>query len=79
MVNKSGAIYWYQCSDLTSDDEYIGETSRTFGEGYKEHLALYHRDQRIPHNKQIPHTVTLTKVKQSAHQRTAHIQALTPP
>ena len=32
MVNQSGAIYWYQCGDLGCDDEYIGETSRTFGE-----------------------------------------------
>ena len=32
MVNKSGAIYWFQCGDLTCNDEYIGETSRTFGE-----------------------------------------------
>ena len=38
MVNQSGAIYWYQCGDLSCDDEYIGETSRTFGERYKEHL-----------------------------------------
>ena len=36
MVNQSGAIYWYQCGDLDCDDEYIGETSRTFGERYKE-------------------------------------------
>ena len=40
MVNQSGAIYWYQCGDLGCDDEYIGETSRTFGERYKEHLKL---------------------------------------
>ena len=26
MFNKSGGIYWFQCSDLTCDDEYIGET-----------------------------------------------------
>ena len=32
LVNQSGAIYWYQCGDLGCDDEYIGETSRTFGE-----------------------------------------------
>ena len=32
MVNQSSAIYWYQCGDLGCDDEYIGETSRTFGE-----------------------------------------------
>ena len=37
MVSKSGAIYWFQCGNL-SCDEYIGETSRTFGERYKEHL-----------------------------------------
>ena len=38
MVNQSGAIYWYQCGDLGCDEEYIGETSGTFGERYKEHL-----------------------------------------
>ena len=32
MVNQSDAIYWYQCGDLGCDDEYIGETSRTFVE-----------------------------------------------
>ena len=38
MANKSGVIYWLQCGDLTCDGEYIGETSRTFGERFKEHL-----------------------------------------
>ena len=38
IVNQSGAIYRYQCGDLGCDDEYIGETSRTFGKRYKEHL-----------------------------------------
>ena len=38
MVNESGAIYWCQCGDLGCDDEYIGETCRTFGKRYKEHL-----------------------------------------
>ena len=38
MVNKSGSIYWFQCADLTCNDEYRGETSRTFGERFKEHL-----------------------------------------
>ena len=38
MVNQSAAIYWYQCGDLGCDDEYIVETSRTFGERCKEHL-----------------------------------------
>ena len=38
MVSKNGAIYWFQCGDLFCDDEYIGETCRTFGERYKELL-----------------------------------------
>ena len=38
MENKSGVIYWFQCGELVCDEEYIGETSRTFGERFKEHL-----------------------------------------
>ena len=53
MVNQSGAIYWYQCGDLGCDDEYIGETSRTFGERYKEHLkapsAIHHHSPQTGH------------------------------
>ena len=50
MGNQSGAIYWYQCVDLSCDDECIGETSRTFGERYKEHLkapsAIHHHSSQ---------------------------------
>ena len=53
MVNQSGAIYWYQCGDLGCDDEYIGETSRTYGERYKEHLkapsAIHHYSSQTGH------------------------------
>ena len=38
MENRSGAIYWFQCEELACGEEYIGETSRTFGERFKEHL-----------------------------------------
>ena len=38
MVRKSGDIYWFQCGDLTCDDEYIGKIFRTVGERFKEHL-----------------------------------------
>ena len=38
MANKSGTTYWFQKGDLTCDDVYIGETSGTFGERFKEHL-----------------------------------------
>ena len=50
-----------QCGDLTCDDEYIGETSRTFGERYKEHLkapsAIHH------HSSQTGHPLTITTSK----------------
>ena len=35
---KSNVIYSYQCGEVDCDDEYIGETSRTLGRRYKEHL-----------------------------------------
>ena len=38
VMDRKGAIYWYQCGKLICDEQYIGETSRTFGERYKEHL-----------------------------------------
>ena len=38
MENKSGSIYWFQWGELVCDEEYIGETSRTFGERFKKHL-----------------------------------------
>ena len=53
MVNQSGAIYWYQCGDLGCDDDYIGETSRIFGERYEEHpkdpLPIHHHDNQTNH------------------------------
>ena len=38
MKNRSGVIYRFKCNRVECDDEYIGESSRTFGEGFKEHL-----------------------------------------
>ena len=53
MVSKSGAIYWFKCGDLTCDDEYIEETSRTFGERFKEHLKdpspIHHHSNQTCH------------------------------
>ena len=61
MVSQSDALYWYQCGDLTCDDEYIGETSRTFGERYKEHLkdpsTIHH------HNNQTNHPINQNNFK----------------
>ena len=38
ITKKSGVIYRYKCDMLECDEEYIGETARTFGERFKEHL-----------------------------------------
>ena len=35
---RSGVIYCYQCSAIDCGEEYIGETARTLGERYWEHL-----------------------------------------
>ena len=35
---KSNVIYSYQCAEVDCNEKYIGETSRTLGERYKEHL-----------------------------------------
>ena len=34
---KSGVIYGYRCDRVECDEEYIGESSRAFGERFKEH------------------------------------------
>ena len=56
MANKSGAIYQFQWGDLACDEEYIGETSRTFTERFKEHLKepspIYN------HRNSTGHTIT---------------------
>ena len=35
---KSNVIYWFRCNKIDCEEEYIGESSRTFEERYKEHL-----------------------------------------
>ena len=37
---QSGVIYRYQCDRVDCDEKYIGESSRTFGERFKEHLKF---------------------------------------
>ena len=38
ITKQSSVIYWFKCDKTECDDEYIGESSRTFGQRYKEHL-----------------------------------------
>ena len=38
ITKKSGIIYRFKFNRVECDEEYIGESSRTFGERFKEHL-----------------------------------------
>ena len=38
ITKKSGIIYRFKCNRVDCDDEYIGESLRTFGERFREHL-----------------------------------------
>ena len=40
ITTKSGIIYRFKCDRMGCDEEYIGESSRTFGERFKEHLKV---------------------------------------
>ena len=37
-LSKSGVIYTYKCPTINCTEEYIGESGRTLGDRYKEHL-----------------------------------------
>ena len=53
---KSGVIYCYQCSAIDCGEEYIGETGRTLGERYQEHLREPSHIQM--HNQLMGHQTT---------------------
>ena len=38
ILKKSGVIYMYRCGRVDCGEEYIGESGRTFGERYREHM-----------------------------------------
>ena len=53
MANKSSIIYSYCCGEIGCDEEYVGESGRTFGERFKEHLKtpspIYHHQNISGH------------------------------
>ena len=57
ILKKSGVIYRYKCGRVDCNEEYIGESSRTFGERFREH-------QKAPspiydHSNNTGHQVTI--------------------
>ena len=57
MLKQSGVIYRYHCDRVDCDEEYIGESSRTFGERFKEYLKppslIYDHSNISGHNVSI--------------------------
>ena len=57
ILNKSGVIYRYRCGRVDCNEEYIGESSKTFGERFRQH-------QKAPspiynHSNNTGHQVTI--------------------
>ena len=54
LMKKSGVIYRYKCDRVECDEEYIGESSRNFGERFKEHQKapspIYDHHNTTGHN-----------------------------
>ena len=61
ITKKSGIIYRFKCDRLECDEEYIGETSRTFGERFREHLKAL--SPIHDHSNTSGHTTTLDNFK----------------
>ena len=58
---QSGVIYRYHCDRVDCDEEYIGESSRTFGERFKEHLKPL--SSIYDHSNISGHSVTINNFK----------------
>ena len=53
---KSGVIYKYKCPSINCTEEYIGESGRTFGNRYKEHVKA--TSPIHPHTSSTGHPVS---------------------
>ena len=66
---KSGVIYRYQCYRVECDEEYNGESSRTFGERFREHLkapsSIYDYHNITGHNVTIENFSTIGREDQN--------------
>ena len=61
ITSKSSVIYSYTCGEIDCDEEYIGESGRTFAERYKEHLKA--PSPIFLHQNSTGHTTTLNNFK----------------
>ena len=57
ITKESVIIYWLKCGRTECDDEYIGESARTFEERYKKHLKA--RSPIFEHQNSTDHITTV--------------------
>ena len=57
ILKKSGVIYKYSCGRVDCGEEYIGESGRTFGERYREHMRS--TSPIMDHHNNTGHEVSL--------------------
>ena len=69
ITKKSGIIYRFKCNRVDCDDGYIGESSRTFGERFREHLKapspIYEYYNITGHNTTIENFIIVGKEDQN--------------
>ena len=61
MANKNSVIYSYSCGRIDCEEEYIGESGRTFGERFKKHLKA--PSAIFGHQNSSGHDTTMEKFK----------------
>ena len=61
ITKQSNIIYWYKCGRIECDDEYIGESARTFEERYRDHLKA--PSLIFEHNIATGHTTSVENFK----------------
>ena len=60
ITTKGGVMYRYKCDHLGCTVEYTGETGRTFGDRYKEHLRAPF--PILDHTNTTGHTIKLENI-----------------
>ena len=61
MINKNSVIYSYSCGSIDCGEEYIGESARSFGERFKEHLKA--PSPTFQHQCSSGHTTSINNFK----------------
>ena len=61
IIKQSNIIYWFRYGRTECDDEYIGQSARTFEERYKEHLKA--PSPTFEHQNITGHTTTVENFK----------------